>query len=521
MDGTSSEYVTVFVRYRGEQLELVLPRLAAVRDLMHALQARTLIAPERQRLLGCGRPWRADDSLASLVGSSQSARVLLVGSTESEIEAARETAALAAARSDSAAAVPPADLRPTTRPLDHSASIYGIGSVRELPGLPQQEEARAILEELASDPGVLAVLRKHRWKVGVLSELYPEGKVGVSDVCLMGLNRNKGQEICLRLRTDDLQGFRKIQSVREVLWHELAHMEISEHNAAFWTLCSQIGREVRELDWRQQAGRRLGGAAGVRRLPHVAVAASETMVGDAEGGAPAGMAGSAGDGGCAVVRQRTAEEGVDASSGQSNMRVDTDSDPACVPAAAAALVAAEAATATISTTSAYAAPAAPAAPTNTPFATLVGGAVALPSTAAATPIVDAPPTVASAAPNPMEFVGLDDALAERIRRIVAALARIRSTAPSPGSAVRTLRVLGACLRNVLQHPAEPKFRQLRRSTRTFQSAIEPAPGALQLLEAAGWIVDDNAMVRLAREDAALLWLAADMVDKEASALRAD
>lgn len=32
------------------------------------------------------------------------------------------------------------------------------------------------------------------------------GKVGISPVCILGLNVNKGQEILLRLRTDDLKG---------------------------------------------------------------------------------------------------------------------------------------------------------------------------------------------------------------------------------------------------------------------------------------------------------------------------
>lgn len=49
--------------------------------------------------------------------------------------------------------------------------------IKTLPGLPREEEARGILEELAADPGVRAVMEKHRWTVGTLCELYPEGKV--------------------------------------------------------------------------------------------------------------------------------------------------------------------------------------------------------------------------------------------------------------------------------------------------------------------------------------------------------
>ena len=55
-----------------------------------------------------------------------------------------------------------------------------------------------------------------------------EGKVGVDPVCVLGLNVNKGQEIKLRLRTDDLQVFRKILTIKKTLYHELTHNVHSE-----------------------------------------------------------------------------------------------------------------------------------------------------------------------------------------------------------------------------------------------------------------------------------------------------
>lgn len=39
------------------------------------------------------------------------------------------------------------------------------------------------------------------------------GQVGVSAKCVMGLNQNHGQKILLRLRTDDLKGFRKVCTI--------------------------------------------------------------------------------------------------------------------------------------------------------------------------------------------------------------------------------------------------------------------------------------------------------------------
>ncbi|CAN0267946.1 unnamed protein product [Ectocarpus fasciculatus] len=72
----------------------------------------------------------------------------------------------------------------------------------------------------------------------------------------MGLNQNHGMKILLRLRTDDLQGFRKILSIRKVLFHELAHNEFSDHDDNFYMLMRQVEREAAELNWTQQSGGR-------------------------------------------------------------------------------------------------------------------------------------------------------------------------------------------------------------------------------------------------------------------------
>ena len=139
---------------------------------------------------------------------------------------------------------------------------YGFAKIETLPMLPQQETAKQILHDLANDPGILACMTKHQWNVECLKEMYPEGKVGESEVCILGLNRNKGQEILLRLRTDDLKGFRKILSIRKVLFHELAHNVYSEHDSNFFQLNRIIEKECNELDWRRD-GHLLGGDGGM------------------------------------------------------------------------------------------------------------------------------------------------------------------------------------------------------------------------------------------------------------------
>nr|CAD1839708.1 unnamed protein product [Ananas comosus var. bracteatus] len=77
-----------------------------------------------------------------------------------------------------------------------------------------------------------------------MTEMAPVGYVGISPKCLLGFNKNQGEEISLRLRTDDLKGFRKYESIKKTLLHELAHMVYSEHDADFFALDKQVCRRT-------------------------------------------------------------------------------------------------------------------------------------------------------------------------------------------------------------------------------------------------------------------------------------
>ena len=79
--------------------------------------------------------------------------------------------------------------------------------------------------------------------MGTLRELEVDlstGLVGVTNACLLGLNTNKGQEIKLRLRTDDHEGFRKYHMIIETLLHELVHNVHSDHDEHFHALNRQL-----------------------------------------------------------------------------------------------------------------------------------------------------------------------------------------------------------------------------------------------------------------------------------------
>eukprot|EP00171_Calliarthron_tuberculosum_P020269 IDg20269t1 len=143
-----------------------------------------------------------------------------------------------------------------------------FGELRVLPHLPDSDTAHSILEELATHPGFHAAMKKRGWSVGLLAEMYPDGRVGVDPVCVLGYNVNRGQEIRLRLRTDDLAGFRPLHRIRQVLAHELAHNVHGEHDDAFKELMLAVEREAEQGDWRFSTGRVLrSGSAVVDTTP--------------------------------------------------------------------------------------------------------------------------------------------------------------------------------------------------------------------------------------------------------------
>lgn len=114
---------------------------------------------------------------------------------------------------------------------------------------PPPPQALKLLHKLSTDPGICYLMNTYKWNVLKLSEMPPQGKVGISPVCILGVNINKGQEISLRLRTDDLKGFRKYDKIKETLIHELAHMIFGDHDNDFKQFNSKLRKEADAADW--------------------------------------------------------------------------------------------------------------------------------------------------------------------------------------------------------------------------------------------------------------------------------
>ena len=128
-------------------------------------------------------------------------------------------------------------------------ATYTFHMIIPLPYLPNPDRSRKFLERLRDDPGIKAAMRKHKFSVGVMTEMNPAEHT-THESKTLGLNRNRGEVIELRLRTDAYDGYRDYKIIRDTLCHELAHNVHGEHDRKFWDLTRSIENEVRQNDWK-------------------------------------------------------------------------------------------------------------------------------------------------------------------------------------------------------------------------------------------------------------------------------
>lgn len=136
---------------------------------------------------------------------------------------------------------------------EQEESLYTFTTLRPLPYLPNPKRSLDFLQRLKDDAGIKASMRKHKFTVPLLTEMNPiehtqSNHEGTTRT--LGLNRNQGEVIELRLRTDAYDGYRDYKTIRKTLCHELAHNVHGPHDRNFWDLCKQIEKEVEGADWK-------------------------------------------------------------------------------------------------------------------------------------------------------------------------------------------------------------------------------------------------------------------------------
>ncbi|KAI9869207.1 MAG: hypothetical protein M1830_005435 [Pleopsidium flavum] len=108
-------------------------------------------------------------------------------------------------------------------------------------------------------------MRQRNWRVGILAEFWPDEKN------LLGLNHNRGEKICVRLRYPyDERQFLPIEEVVDTMLHELAHIVHGPHDGKFHALWNQLREEHEQLVRKGYTGEGFlseGKKLGGRRIP--------------------------------------------------------------------------------------------------------------------------------------------------------------------------------------------------------------------------------------------------------------
>jgi hypothetical protein len=254
-------WTTLIVTYRKEDWSLNFPEGSTVTDLFAEIESLSTIPASNQKILVPKGPMLKAPfkDPAMPLKSLEGKKLMLMGTPAAEMQAInnmvekiakRNAARLAAYRSQKSRAHA-GPRRDQVRATEDSR--YTFLQVRPLQGLPHPEKSQALLMRLKEDPGIRSTMRRHQFTVSLLTEMEPLANTqstheGTSRI--LGLNRNKGEVIELRLRTDAHDGYRDYKTIRNTLCHELAHNVHGPHDRQFWDLCHQIEREVRDADWK-------------------------------------------------------------------------------------------------------------------------------------------------------------------------------------------------------------------------------------------------------------------------------
>lgn len=282
-ESPSSSLLTLQIQHRGQAHSFSFAPSATITDLSHRIHSTLSIPPENQKYMITPKiglvkfPFPDPPmALASLVGDGEGGlsrgaarkkKIVLMGSTSAEVAGVDSGAKDVGQRGRSGAgsggatgkvtipsARPSARARTTPKTLDEQT--YTFTTLRPLPYLPHPERSLAYLARLRDDPGIKATMRSHRWTVPVLTEMNPAEHT-THESRTLGLNRNRGEVIELRLRTDAYDGYRDYKTIRKTLCHELAHNVHGEHDQDFWRLCREVEREVERNDY-LRSGRTVG-----------------------------------------------------------------------------------------------------------------------------------------------------------------------------------------------------------------------------------------------------------------------
>ena len=250
-EGSPVELLELTIHFRGKPNTLHVPTTLTVSQLSSAITESLSIDTSKQKIMVAPKPGILkhpfpDTPLRALL--TPRTKITLFGSTDKEVYDLNNS--MTAGRLRTAARTPTVRASPRRDwKKIQEESTYTFHSIQPLPYLPNPERSQRFLERLANDPGIKTAMRIHKFSVGLLTEMNPAEHT-TQESRTLGLNRNRGEVIELRLRTDRYDGYRDYRVIRKTLCHELSHNVWGDHDRNFWDLTKQIEQEVERADWK-------------------------------------------------------------------------------------------------------------------------------------------------------------------------------------------------------------------------------------------------------------------------------
>lgn len=272
--------IELSISFKGQVTTVAVPHDMTYGGLQEMIEEESSVPTDNQKLfapkVGMIKvdklPNKLDTLVADVFPEAARNKIMLMGTPieqlkelkETEIERAQEAAKFRQ-RARRARRLGSSKISPKSGPRIHTldslnsqpvassssgsgpSSQYTFHKLVPLPFLPNPEKSLEFMERLRDDRGIQAIMKKYKWSVPILTELDPASNT-THDQRLLGLNRNKGQIIELRLRTDSYDGWCNYKEMRNVLCHELTHNVHGDHDSDFWALCRKLEKEVVLLD---------------------------------------------------------------------------------------------------------------------------------------------------------------------------------------------------------------------------------------------------------------------------------
>ncbi|MCJ1482644.1 hypothetical protein MMC06_002810 [Schaereria dolodes] len=242
--------LTIF--HHGTPNNLSFPAESVITDLCDAINTSLSIPTSNQKFmitpkLGLLKAPFPNPELR--LSTLRNKKIVLLAPTPSELSSLSRSSAVSRTRSRPSPVKTAAPARNRDWRKVQDEATYTFHTLLPLTYLPNPQRSLRFLERLRDDAGIKASMRKHKFSVGVLTEMNPAEHT-THESRTLGLNRNRGEVIELRLRTDAYDGYRDYKVIRNTLCHELAHNVWGEHDRNFWDLTKDIEKEVEANDWR-------------------------------------------------------------------------------------------------------------------------------------------------------------------------------------------------------------------------------------------------------------------------------